>query len=55
MVTSVAMKALHGMFLCEPKANSLPSDLNAQIITVSVNFYKHMQILCYPDFLEHFL
>ena len=35
MVTSVAMQALHSMFLAEPKEKSLPAQLNAQLITVS--------------------
>lgn len=35
MVKSAGMKALHGLFIGEPKSTSLPADLNAQIITVS--------------------
>ena len=36
MVKSAGMKALHGLFVGEPKAASLPADLNAQLITVSL-------------------
>ena len=35
MVKSAGMKALHGLFVGDPKPTSLPADLNAQIITVS--------------------
>ena len=34
MVTSVSMQAFHGMFSMRPSEKSLPSDLNARIITV---------------------
>ena len=36
MVKSAGMKALHGLFVGEPKAASLPADLNAQLITVGI-------------------
>ncbi len=38
VVTSVAMKALHGMFLCRPGATNLPAELNAQIIMVDLYY-----------------
>jgi hypothetical protein len=40
MVTSVAMKALNGMFLSQPKSGCLSAELNAQIITVGYKFVK---------------
>ncbi|XP_071507435.1 RRP12-like protein [Diadema antillarum] len=38
LVTSVSMKALHGMFVMKPSAASLPPDLNAQLINALYKF-----------------
>ena len=39
MVKSAGMKALHGLFSGNAKPISLPADLNAQIITVSITLH----------------
>eukprot|EP00057_Strongylocentrotus_purpuratus_P028949 XP_011683423.1 PREDICTED: RRP12-like protein isoform X1 [Strongylocentrotus purpuratus] len=38
LVTSVSMKALHGMFTMQPSPASLPSDLNAQLINALYDY-----------------
>ena len=40
MVKSAGMKALHGLFSGNAKPTSLPADLNAQIITVSITLHS---------------
>ncbi|XP_064631172.1 RRP12-like protein isoform X2 [Lineus longissimus] len=38
MITSLCMQALHGMFVTSPKSTTMPSELNAQIITALYDF-----------------